>query len=152
MSNNILADLTDPDCTQSLSMDPSGAPFAELDPALLRAQRTSLKWTRFPADVLPLFVAEMDFTVAPEVQQALIERVLASDLGYLDGPGPLANTFADFAQDRWGWEVPLDHVYLATDVATGIVESIRVARPEGGVSRWPPCLPELLRDVRRVAG
>ena len=112
--------------------DPSGVPFAELDPALLRAQRTSLKWTRFPEDVLPLFVAEMDFTLAPEIQRTLIERVQASDTGYLDGPGPLAPAFADFARANWGWRVDPAHVHLATDVATGIVEAIRAARPSGG--------------------
>ncbi|UOQ61765.1 aminotransferase class I/II-fold pyridoxal phosphate-dependent enzyme [Leucobacter rhizosphaerae] len=115
------------DCT-----DPSGVPFAELDPEILRSQRTSLKWTRFPEDVLPLFVAEMDFTLAPVIQRTLIERVQASDIGYLDGPGPLAHAFADFARTRWGWEVSPSHVHLATDVATGIVEAIRAARPNGG--------------------
>ncbi|WP_449281026.1 MalY/PatB family protein [Leucobacter sp.] len=134
------------DCT-----DPGGVPFAELDPALLRTQRTSLKWTRYPADVLPLFVAEMDFAVAPVVQQALIDRVLASDTGYLDGPGPLAPAFAGFARDRWGWEVPHDHVHLATDVATGIVESLRLFRPAGGRIALPtpvyPSFFEILDEV-----
>ena len=115
------------DCT-----DPSGVPFTELDPALLRTQRTSLKWTRYPEDVLPLFVAEMDFTLAPVIQRTLIERIQASDIGYLDGPGPLAPAFSDFARSTWGWEVDPAHVHLATDVATGIVEAIRVARPRGG--------------------
>ena len=110
--------------------DPSGAPWAELAPDRLRERRTSIKWARFPADVLPLFVAEMDFTVAPGIRQTLIERVEASDIGYLDGTGGLAPAFAGFAQDRWGWHVPHEHVHLATDVATGIVEALRVARPE----------------------
>ncbi|QBE48688.1 MalY/PatB family protein [Leucobacter triazinivorans] len=134
------------DCT-----DPGGVPFTELDPALLRTRRTSLKWTRYPADVLPLFVAEMDFAVAPVVQQALIDRVLASDTGYLDGPGPLAPAFADFARDRWAWEVPHDHVHLATDVATGIVESLRLFRPAGGRIALPtpvyPSFFEMLDEV-----
>lgn len=112
--------------------DPGGTPWAELDPSKLRAQRTSIKWTRFPEDTLPLFVAEMDFRVAPEIRRALVERVDASDLGYLDRPGPLAHAFAQFAEDRWGWEVPHDRVHLATDVATGIVEALRVGRPHGG--------------------
>jgi cystathionine beta-lyase len=134
------------DCT-----DPGGVPFAELDPALLRAQRTSLKWTRYPADVLPLFVAEMDFTVAPVVQQALIDRVLASDTGYLDGPGPLAPAFADFARDRWGWEVPHDRVHLATDVATGIVEALRLFSPEGGRIALPtPAYPSFFEMLDEV--
>lgn len=115
------------DCT-----DPSGTPFAALDPALLRGERTSLKWTRFPADVLPMFVAEMDFTVAPEIKRTLIERIENSDIGYLDSPGPLAPAFADFARDRWGWNVNAEHVRLVTDVATGVVEALRVARPHGG--------------------
>lgn len=111
--------------------DPSGVPFSALDPQLLRDQRTSLKWTRFPADTLPMFVAEMDFAVAPEIRATLVERVEASDLGYLEGPGPLADAFAGFARERWGWDVPLEHIHLATDVATGIVEALRVLAPHG---------------------
>ncbi len=122
-----------------------------LEPSLLRTQRTSIKWTRYPADVLPLFVAEMDFAVAPVVQESIISRVSASDLGYLDGPGPLAGAFADFARDRWGWHIPHEHVHLATDVATGIVESLRVFLPEGGRIALPvPVYPgffEMLSEV-----
>ncbi len=106
--------------------DASGVPFTALAPALLREQRTSIKWTRFPADVLPLFVAEMDFTVAPAIKRALIERIEHSDTGYLEGAGDLAVAFSEFARDRWDWQVPHEHVRLATDVATGVVESLRV--------------------------
>src|SRR5690554_540806 len=86
--------------------DPSGVPFTDIAPEVLYGERTSIKWTRFSDDVLPLFVAEMDFTVAPEVKQALISRIEASDIGYVDGAGPLASAFAGFARDRWEWEVP----------------------------------------------
>lgn len=112
--------------------DPSGIPFSEIDPAKLRERRTSVKWTRFAPDVLPLFVAEMDFAVAPVIRERLIERIENSDTGYLDGAGPLAAAFSGFAERRWGWAVPEDHVHLATDVATGVVESLRVLRPGGG--------------------
>ena len=118
--------------TPAPTTDPSGVPFESLTPARLRRERSSLKWTRFGEDVLPMFVAEMDFAVAPEIKRALIERIEASDIGYLDGPGPLAPAFSSFAQARWGWEVPTSHVHLATDVATGVVESLRVFRPAGG--------------------
>lgn len=132
-------------------VDPSGVPWAELDPSLLRERRSSLKWTRFAPDVLPLFVAEMDFAVAPEVRRRLVERVEASDTGYLDGPGPLAPAFADFARDRWGWEVDPRFVHLSTDVATGVVEALRVARPRGGRLVLPtPTYPgffEMLEEV-----
>ncbi|UOQ56608.1 aminotransferase class I/II-fold pyridoxal phosphate-dependent enzyme [Leucobacter allii] len=125
--------MTDPACPlPDAERDPGGVPFAELAPERLRAERSSIKWRRFPEDVLPLFVAEMDFPVAGVVQQAIVDRVRASDTGYLDGPGGLAPAFAGFARDRWGWDVPAERIHLATDVATGIVESLRAFLPRGG--------------------
>ncbi len=135
----------------AVDRDPSGVPFAELDPALLRTQRTSLKWTRFSADVLPLFVAEMDFTLAPQVQQAIISRVLASDTGYLDGPGELAPVFAEFAASRWGWQVDPSHVHLATDVSCGIVEPLRLQVPVGGrVAITTPVYPSFFEMLEEL--
>lgn len=112
--------------------DPSGVPFTELTPEKLRAQRTSIKWTRYPADVLPLFVAEMDFPVAPVVQQAIIDRVRASDTGYLDSAALLAPALAEFALQRWDWEIAHERVFLATDVSSGVVEPLRLSVPTGG--------------------
>ncbi|TFD82347.1 MalY/PatB family protein [Cryobacterium psychrophilum] len=118
----------------------------------IRAERSSIKWTRFPADVLPLFVAEMDYTLAPEIVQTLVERVQASDTGYLDGPGPLAPAFADFALTRWGWRVNPVHVHLATDVSVGIVEALRLVVPRGGrISITPPVYPPFYELVEEVA-
>lgn len=144
----------EPDCLKAAlgeGVDPSGVAWEELDTKVLRASRQSLKWTRYQADVLPMFVAEMDFAVAPEIRRRLVRAVEASDTGYLDGPGPLAGAFADYANDLWGWEVREPHVHLATDVATGIVESLRVFRPAGGRLALPtPCYPgffEMLSEL-----
>ncbi|MGK0714895.1 MalY/PatB family protein [Leucobacter sp. W1153] len=135
----------------SAETDPSGVPFSELTPAILRTQRTSLKWTRFSADILPLFVAEMDFTLSPQVQQAVISRVLASDTGYLDGPGELAPVFADFALTRWGWQVDPSHVHLATDVSCGIVEPLRLHVPSGGrVAITTPVYPSFFEMLEEL--
>ena len=71
-----------------------------------------------------------------------VRAVEASDTGYVDGPGPLAGVFADYAKDRWGWEILASNVHLATDVATGIVEALRVFLPAGGRLALPtPCYP-----------
>ncbi|MFC4242062.1 MalY/PatB family protein [Gryllotalpicola reticulitermitis] len=108
------------------------------EPALplpqLRRSRSSIKWRRYPEDVLPLFVAEMDFGVAPEVIEAVTDALAAGDTGYLDGPGPLAPAFAAFAEDSWGWRVDPGHVHLATDVTVGVVETLRLVVPRAGGS------------------
>lgn len=151
MSTGECSSLDTFDVTIGAAVDPSGVPLSELDPALLRTQRTSIKWTRFPADVIPLFVAEMDFALAPPIRDTLIERVLASDTGYLDSAGPLAKAFAEFAHDRWGWEIPHQHIHLATDVATGIVESLRVGRPAGGrIALTTPVYPSFFEMLEEV--
>lgn len=120
--------------------------------ARLRRERSSVKWTRFPADVLPLFVAEMDFALAPAILATVVERVQASDTGYLDSPGPLAPAFAQFALNRWGWSVNPTHVHLTTDVSVGIVEALRLAvPPHGRVAITPPVYPPFYELVEEAA-
>jgi cystathionine beta-lyase len=98
----------------------------------IRGGRSSVKWTRYAPDVIPLSVAEMDFEIAPSIAAAIIERVRASDFGYIDSPGPLADAFARFAEERWDWGVDPSRVRVTTDVSTAIVESLRYGIRRGG--------------------
>jgi cystathionine beta-lyase len=117
----------------------------------IRSARSSIKWTRFPADVLPLFVAEMDYALAAPIVETLVARIHASDVGYLDGPGPLAAAFGEFAADRWGWQVDPRRVHIATDVSVGIVETLRLALPRGGrVVVTPPVYPPFFELVEEA--
>ena len=45
-------------------------------------ERRSAKWTLFEADVLPAWVAEMDFPLAPPIKDALAAAVDLDDTGY----------------------------------------------------------------------
>lgn len=112
------------------------------EPLAALRSRTSYKWQTYPADVLPLFVAEMDYPLAEPVQQAIISRVLASDTGYIAGPGPVAEAFAGYASRTWGWEVAAEDVKCTTDVSVAIVESLRQVVPvDGSVVITPPVYP-----------
>lgn len=44
-----------------------------------------MKWRAHPADVLPLWVAEMDVHLAPTVAEAIHRAVDAGDTGYPHG-------------------------------------------------------------------
>jgi cystathionine beta-lyase len=95
------------------------------------ANRSSSKWLRFPPDVLPMHVAEMDFEVANEIRDTLSDMVQRSDLGYL-GPLPeLAGAFEAFALDRWGWRADGKQIKLATDVGVVAVEILRAVTKPG---------------------
>ncbi len=95
------------------------------------ANRSSSKWRRFPEDVLPMHVAEMDFDVAPAIRDRIKDLTDRSDLGYT-GPVPeVAKAFESFALDRWGWQIAPDQLKLATDVGVAAVEILRVLTKPG---------------------
>jgi cystathionine beta-lyase len=74
----------------------------------------------------------MDFAVASSVVDTIVERVRASDFGYIDSPGPLAGAFAEFAGTRWNWTVDPSSVRVTTDVSAAIAETLRYGIPRGG--------------------
>jgi cysteine-S-conjugate beta-lyase len=113
----------------------------------LRA-RTSVKWTMFPPDVLPLFVAEMDYPLAPAIRETLLARVAASDTGYANGSAAANAAFAGFAAARWGWRVDPEAVMATTDVSVAVVETLRAALAPGDpVVVMPPVYPPFFEYV-----
>ncbi len=123
------------------------------DPLEALRARTSAKWTTFPGDVLPLFVAEMDFPIAAPISEAIIARVLASDTGYVGSPAPLGAAFAGFAARAWGWQVDPARVRTTTDVSVAIVETLRrVLDPGDGVIITPPVYPPFFDLVPEAGG
>lgn len=119
------------------------------DLATLRENRTSIKWRRFAPDVLPLFVAEMDYELAPAIVDEVTQALAEGDTGYLEAPGPLGPAFADFARESWGWALDPDRMHLATDVTVGMLEALRLVVPASGgrVVLTPPVYPPFFEMV-----
>jgi cysteine-S-conjugate beta-lyase len=104
-------------------------------------QRTSHKWRAHSADVLPAFVAEMDFDLAPPIAQAVTAALAIGDCGYAHR-GVLGESYAAFAADRLGWTPDPARVYPVPDVMTGIAEVIEAITPPGsGIVINPPVYP-----------
>lgn len=95
------------------------------------ATHHSEKWRAFPADVIPLPVAEMDFPIADPIKALLHSMVENSDMGYLGAIPELGAAFSTFAQTRWNWKVDPTKVRVATDVGVGVVEILRVFTTPG---------------------
>src|SRR5258707_13117810 len=72
----------------------------------LRARRGG-KWNHYPKDVLPAWVADMDFRVPEPVREAMQRLVDESDFGYPSrtGDDTLAAAFQERMRDRFGWEI-----------------------------------------------
>ena len=120
-------------------------------------QRSCEKWRAHPATVLPMFVAEMDYPLAPAIREALHAAIDRGDTGYVHaGDTSAAEAFASFAADRWGWSPSPARMRLTTDVSVVIVESLRaLTTPGDGVIITPPVYPpffDLIPGGRRHGG
>lgn len=128
--------------------------MTEADPLELLRRRSSEKWATFGPDVLPMFVAEMDFPLAPAVKAALVEAIEAGDTGYVNPHDTrAAAAFAGFAQDVWGWSPQVPRMGVTTDVSVVIVESLRRLIPAGaGVVITPPVYPPFFDLIPEAGG
>jgi len=112
--------------------------------------RTGAKWRMHPPDVLPSFVAEMDFKVAPAVQDAIRELVEREDYGYgqLTDPNQLFEAFASWMRIRHGWEPDPAPTLALTDVVQGLVATISAFSEKGaGVVVQTPAYPPFLKSI-----
>ncbi|WP_077088847.1 MalY/PatB family protein [Mycobacterium rhizamassiliense] len=105
-------------------------PLEELTWAQLRL-RTSMKWRAHPADVLPLWVAEMDVNLPPTVADALRRAIDIGDTGYPSGTA-FAEAVSEFASRRWQWhDLEVARTALVPDVMLGVVETLRLVTDRG---------------------
>ena len=116
-------------------------------------RRRSDKWANWPADVLPLTIAEMDFPIAPVVASALRAAVDRHDLGYAPvAPASLRTAFAGFAARRMGWTVDPQQITLVPDVMAGLIELCRVLVPPGGTVAFAgPAYPPFHRELPQAS-
>ncbi len=126
-----------------------------LDIGALR-RRLGEKWATYPDDVLPAWVADMDFPVAEPIRRYLEQAVVGSDLGYAVNPTPqsLPTAFAERMQARFGWSVDPERVEVLTDVVQGLYISLLVYSQEGDsaitqLPIYPPFLHALRESGRR---
>lgn len=93
-------------------------------------RRGSLKWSTYGPEVLPAWVAEMDFPPAPAVQAAMQSAVDRGDYGYPPfGGGELGAACAEWQQQAYGWSVDPDRVHALPDVLKGVELGITAYTP-----------------------
>lgn len=130
----------------------SVTPLQALPLELLR-QRSSTKWRKYGADVLPFFVAETDYPLAPSVSRALARAVELGDTGYTPPAPGIRESFVGFAERRLGWRIDPSHVFWTADVMMGVVEILRrVIAPGDRVIVMTPVYPPFFDTVEEAGG
>jgi cystathionine beta-lyase len=108
------------------------------------------KWRKYPADVLPAFVAEMDFKVAPAVQSALKRFTDRQDYGYELFPDreALFSAFVGWMGRRHSWNPDPSLTIAIDDVVQGLVAAVvAFSSSDDGVIVQTPIYPPFLSVV-----
>jgi cystathionine beta-lyase len=126
--------------------------FDDLDLSWLR-DKEGVKWSKIAPDVLPAWIADMDFPVAKPVQDALVAAIHRGDLGYpawsnWAGPNPLAELFADRMNALHGWRPQPDWVRNFSDIIQVIQVVLHVmTAPGDAVAIQTPSYPPFLKTI-----
>ena len=119
---------------------------SHFDRVVDRRASDSNKWHKFPADVLPLWVADMDFPSPPAVVDALRARVEHGFFGYLREHNELPVVVAERLAKRYGWRVSPEAVVALPGVIAGFNQALRaLTSPGDGLLVQTPVYPPILR-------
>lgn len=106
------------------------------DEVINRYNTNSLKYDYkerrgMPSDVLPLWVADMDFKTAPEIIDALVEKSKHGIFGYSEPLDGYYNALNNWATKHWGWTPTNNKIILVPGIVYGICSVINALTNEG---------------------
>ncbi len=107
----------------------------------------SAKWEKYGEEVLPLWVADMDFVCAEPILRALHLRVDHAFFGYATALGVLCETIQNRLKTLYGWEVREEEIYHLPGLVTGLNFAVQAfAGPGEGVLVQPPVYHHFVKD------
>ena len=99
-------------------------------------------------DVLPLWVADMDFAVAPAISQAIHQRSQYPIFGYTFYPETLYQALIDWFSQRHSWQIDRQHIIMTNGVVTAIHAVIQALTQVGDkIIIQPPVYPPFFSSV-----
>jgi aminotransferase/cystathionine beta-lyase len=120
-----------PCCIFHIKIDKSPTQYNQsmpfnFDAPVNRRNSDSIRWDRYASDdVIPLWVADMDFQSPTCVMEALAERVQDGVFGYTHAPDSLRSTIATYIAAHYNWEVDPDWIVVLPSVVSGLYTAVR---------------------------
>jgi len=118
-----------------------------------RRETNSAKWGWYEEDVLPMWVADMDFRSPEPVIQALRDRVEHGVFGYTLEPNDMKAVIVERMQRLYDWTITEDDIVFVPGVVTGFNLAIQtVVGPGDGILVQPPVYGPFLSTGKNAGG
>lgn len=113
------------------------------DTPIDRRGTDSIKWSKYAGrDILPLWVADMDFAAPSPVLNALQQRIAQGVFGY-GGPWPsLTESVLAHLESQYSWKIELEWIVWLPGLVTGLNVACRAV--DGDVLTATPIYPPFL--------
>jgi len=119
----------------------------DFDQIIERRNTDSIKWNLYPEDVLPLWVADMDFVSADPILAALRRRVDHGVFGYSRPTQSLVRAIQERMQRLYGWNVGEPSIVFLPGIVTGLNVAFQAfSAPGEAILAQPPVYFHFLRD------
>jgi cysteine-S-conjugate beta-lyase len=111
-----------------------------------RRNSDCIKWNLYDEDVLPMWVADMDYSAPPAVLQALHDRVNHGVFGYAGDPIVLRKVIVNRLADLYQWDIKPEDIVFTPGVVVGFNIAVQaVAVPNGSIVIQTPVYPPFLK-------
>ncbi len=110
----------------------------DFDRIIDRSNTASAKWDKYAGrDILPFWVADMDFPTPQFIRDAVAERLDHEFLGYTSTPAGTVAAFQGWLARSYGWEVPEEWLTWIPGVVPGVNLTARAVGAPGGTILIP---------------
>ena len=108
------------------------------DQIISRKETHSTKWLKFSdAEVIPMWIADMDFLCPPEITKPMTQRIDEGIFGYTDTPQSLTDTFIEKTKQNTGWQIENDWVVWVPGGVVGLNIACKTVLAPGDMAMVP---------------
>ena len=128
----------------------------DFDTPIDRRGTASVKWDKYgDRDIIPMWVADMDFACAPVIVEALHRRIDHGIFGYSNPPAGLVDATIAHLQSEYNWKVEPDWIIWLPGLVVGLNVVCRAFGREGAdvltaVPIYPPFLSAPVNGARNA--
>ena len=103
----------------------------DFDKVIDRRDTCSVKWDYGERDVLPMWVADMDFESPREIVDAITERAAQGTFGYTLTPDSYYQAIVDWMKEHQGWKIEKDWFVTTPGVLPALCFAVRAYTQPG---------------------